>query len=106
MSSLSRRRDRVAVSHPPPMRMSFTRTVKLFVVGAASAATIVFTASRVKPVFLDGTVVGHLVVPPATREEKAMLLAPWSRLSFDDALETPVFLRDRSAFAVDLMGTG
>jgi soluble lytic murein transglycosylase-like protein len=35
-----------------------------------------------------------------------MLLAPWSRLPFQEALETPVFLRDRSAFAMDLMGTG
>jgi len=85
--------------------MTSTRTVHRLVVGVVAAATIVFTASRVKPVFLDDNF-AVLTVPPATGEEKAMLLAPWSRLSFDAALGTPVFLRDRSAFAVDLMGTG
>jgi soluble lytic murein transglycosylase-like protein len=35
-----------------------------------------------------------------------MLLAPWSRLPFSDALATSTFLRDRSAFAIDLVATG
>lgn len=35
-----------------------------------------------------------------------MVHAPWARLPYSDALETSIFLRDRSAFAMDLMGTG
>ena len=35
-----------------------------------------------------------------------MLHAPWTRLPFGDALATPIFLRDRNAFALDLMRTG
>lgn len=47
-----------------------------------------------------------ITIPEATRDEKAMLLAPWSRLPFQDALATSVFLRDRNAFALDLVATG
>ena len=71
-----------------------------------AAATIVFTATRVKPVFLDDSLGPRLTIPLATGDERAMLLAPWSRLSVDDALATSMFLRDRSAFAIDLVGTG
>jgi len=81
--------------------------VRLAALGVTAAATIVFTAVRVRPVFLDHTIKSsRLTIPTATVDEKAMLLAPWSRLSFDDALNTSFFLRDRSAFAIDLMGTG
>lgn len=74
-------------------------------VGAGAAAVLVFTASQVKPVFLDGPIT-TITIPSATVDEKAMLLAPWSRLPFQDALATPVFLRDRNAFALDLVATG
>jgi soluble lytic murein transglycosylase-like protein len=50
--------------------------------------------------------VAALTIPEATPDEKAMLLAPWSRLPFQDALATPIFLRDRNAFALDLVATG
>jgi soluble lytic murein transglycosylase-like protein len=60
----------------------------------------------VKPVFLDKALGDGLLVPAATSDEKAMLSAPWSRLPFTDALATSFFLRDRSAFAMDLVGTG
>jgi len=76
------------------------------VLGVSAAATVVFTAVRVKPVFLDRSLGERITIPMATGDEKAMLLAPWSRLSFDDALATSTFLRDRSAFAIDLVGTG
>jgi hypothetical protein len=75
-------------------------------VGVAAAAAILFTASRVRPIFLDRAWSPTLSIPTATSDEKALLHAPWARLSYDDALETPIFLRDRSAFAMDLMGTG
>ncbi len=87
------------------MRKKRQSVVRLLALGAAAVATIVFTATRVKPVFLD-TRLGGRLIPAATGDEKAMLLAPWSRLPFQDALATPVFLRDRSAFALDLLGTG
>lgn len=64
-----------------------------------AAAVLVFTAWQVKPVFLDGPIT-TIAIPSATVDEKAMLLAPWSRLPFQDALATPVFLRDRNAFAL------
>lgn len=86
--------------------MAVRTTVRLVAVGAISAATLIFTANRVRPVFLDETLSSRLVIPAASGDEKAMLLAPWSRLPFSDALATPTFLRDRSAFALDLMGTG
>lgn len=65
-----------------------------------------FTSARVKPVFLDNALASRLSALSATSDEKAMLLAPWSRLPFADALATSTFLHDRSAFAMDLMGTG
>src|SRR5205085_1688699 len=86
--------------------MAVKSTVRLVTAGIAAAATLIFTAARVRPIFLDQTLVARLVVPSASLDEKAMLLAPWSRLPFDEALATSRFLRDRSAFALDLMGTG
>jgi soluble lytic murein transglycosylase-like protein len=71
-----------------------------------ATATLVFVAAVIKPVFLDRSIGAKLSIPSATSDEKAMLLAPWSRLPFNDALATPAFLRDRSAFALDLVGTG
>jgi soluble lytic murein transglycosylase-like protein len=60
----------------------------------------------VKPIFLDRSLGEKLAIPGATRDEKAMLLAPWSRLPFHEALATSTFLRERSAFALDLVSTG
>lgn len=74
--------------------------------GVAAVAAIVFTASRVRPIFLDRAWSPALSIPSATSDEKALLHAPWARLPYGAALETPIFLRDRSAFAMDLMGTG
>lgn len=71
-----------------------------------ATATLVFVAAVMKPVFLDRSLGAKLSIPSASSDEKAMLLAPWSRLPFSDALATPAFLRDRSAFALDLVGTG
>ena len=72
-----------------------------------AAAAFLFVGSRVKPVFLRRSLArAAIVIPRATSDEKALMLAPWSRLPFDDALATSIFLRDRNAFAVDLMRTG
>ncbi|HEY8174615.1 MAG TPA: lytic transglycosylase domain-containing protein [Gemmatimonadaceae bacterium] len=80
--------------------------LRLVAVGATAAATIIFTSARVKPVFLDATLGSRLSALSATGDEKAMVSAPWMRLPFSDALATSTFLRDRNAFALDLMGTG
>lgn len=84
-----------------PSRSLFRRVA----LGTTAAAAVVFTAVRVKPVFLYRSGV-PLSIPAATSDEKAMLLAPWSRLPFRDALATSIFLRDRNAFALDLVKTG
>lgn len=99
MSSLSR------AARPSGEAIGSKSLVRLALVGVTAAATLVFTAVHVRPVFLDKSI-AVLTIPMATGDEKAMLLAPWSRLPFADALGTPMFLRDRSAFAIDLIGTG
>lgn len=75
-------------------------------VAVAAVAAIVFTADRVKPVYLNRALPSPLVIPSATSEEKALLLAPWAMLPYADALATTTFLRDRHAFALDLVATG
>jgi hypothetical protein len=90
----------------PEKRISSQSLLRLAVLGVTAVATIVFTALRVKPVFLDESLGAHLTIPMATGDERAMVFAPWSRLPFDAALATSTFLRDRSAFAIDLVGTG
>ena len=86
------------------------RSLSLFRLSALAviaAGVFVFVAARVQPIFLQRALGrGELVIPRATADEKALLLAPWSRLPFDDALATSMFLRDRNAFALDLVRTG
>src|SRR5688500_3659879 len=75
------------------------------VIGSMAAGAIVGTTVRVPPIFLKQSMAA-ISIPSATADEKAMLLAPWSRLPFSDAMATPMFLRDRNAFALDLVSTG
>ena len=72
----------------------------------AAIATIVFTAERVKPIYLETSVGPSLQIPRATRDERAMVSSPWLMLPYADALATTTFLRDRNAFANDLVATG
>lgn len=88
------------------VRIPSRSLVRLAAVGLSAAAALVFTANSVRPIFLDRSIAPKLSIPDATSDEKALLHAPWARLSYTEALQTPIFLRDRSAFAVDLMGTG
>lgn len=87
------------------MRHSLSR---LLAVGSLAAAALVYTAQRVKPLYLDRTIGERLSLSrlSATTDEKLMRDNPWSRLSFHEALATPAFLRDRHAFALDLVATG
>lgn len=95
-SQTSSRRKEVPIKHHSLFRLSAS--------GLLAVAVIGFVAPRVRPIYPRAG--DQLVIPRATPEEKAMLLAPWSRLSFQEALETSTFLRDRSAFAFDLVATG
>ena len=79
---------------------------RLLAAGTLAATVLVFTAQRVKPVYLEHSIGARLNLLSATPEEKLMRENPWSRLSFSDALATPAFLRDRHAFALDLVATG
>jgi hypothetical protein len=89
-----------------------TKLPRLIALGALCGAVVVFVAANVHPIFLDGTFGTRvaramgMVVPPATSDEHAMRATPWARLPFQEALATPRFLWDRSAFAIDLLGTG
>lgn len=56
--------------------------------------------------YLERSLPSTLTIPSATADEKAMLFAPWAMLPFADALTTSTFLRDRHAFAMDLVATG
>lgn len=85
------------------MRRSLPR---LLAVGMLAATALVFTAQRVKPVYLEHSIGERLGLLSATADEKLMRENPWSRLPFHDALATPAFLRDRHAFALDLVATG
>lgn len=80
--------------------------VRLIGIGALSVAAIVFTASRVRPIYLDSRFPGGVTIPAATAEERVLVDAPWLMLSYADALATSTFLRDRHAFALDLVETG
>ena len=85
------------------MRRSLPR---LLAVGTLAATALVFTAQHVKPIYLDHSIGDRLGLLSATVDEKLMRENPWSRLPFRDALGTPAFLRDRHAFALDLVATG
>ena len=89
----------VAIPAVPSLR-------RLIVLGIAAGAAIVFTTSRVQPIYLEDQLPAKLSIPEATAEERAMLAAPWLMMPYADALATTTFLRDRNAFALDLVKTG
>lgn len=70
-----------------------------------AAATIVYTASRVHPVFLGQAPVAGRVLAAAYLDSSSMR-APWLSLPGPLALRHPQFKRDVDAFATDLRGTG
>jgi soluble lytic murein transglycosylase-like protein len=74
--------------------------------GVIAAVALVIAVPRVRPVYLRQSLGERLAVPSATQEERAMRNHPWSRLPFEDAVASSRFLRDRNAFALDLVATG
>lgn len=97
MSSLSLQEVRI------PAVSSFPR---LIATSIAAAAAIVFVTARVKPIFLDDHLPARLEIPQATADERALIEAPWLMMPYAEALATSTFLRDRNAFAMDLVETG
>jgi hypothetical protein len=75
------------------------------VLAAVSACTVVYTASRVHPVFLGQTPVADRVLAAGYLDSSATR-APWLSLPEPLALRHPQFQRDVDAFATDLRGTG
>jgi len=72
---------------------------------AGALATVIFTVSRVHPVFVQG----EPVVADILRHDyvdSAEIHAPWLTGSTDVALRTPQFLADRERFMRDLLRTG
>jgi soluble lytic murein transglycosylase-like protein len=76
------------------------------VLGVIAISALVIAVPRVRPVFLQRSIGERLAVPSATEDERAMRNHPWSRLPFEDAVASSRFLRDRNAFALDLIATG
>ena len=89
------------------VRMSHSLS-RLLAVGALAATALVYAAQRVSPRYLERSIGDRLSLSrlTATHDEKLMRDNPWSRLPYRDALATPAFLRDRHAFALDLVATG
>jgi hypothetical protein len=74
-------------------------------VAVAAACTVVYTASRVHPVFLGRTAVADRVLAAAYLDSSETR-APWLSLPEPLAMRHPQFQRDVEAFATDLRGTG
>ena len=95
-----------SLSRLPEVSISRPSLLRATLLGIAGAAAIVAVEPRLRPIHAPRPVESILAIPSATSDEKAMLLAPWSRLPFQEALATTTFLRDRNAFALDLVATG
>jgi hypothetical protein len=74
-------------------------------VAVAAACTVMYTASRVRPVFLGQSPVAGRVLAAAYLDSSETR-APWLSLPEPLALRHPQFQRDVEAFATDLRGTG
>lgn len=77
----------------------------LFALAVGSLVTVVFTVSRVRPIFVQR----EPVVAEILRHEyvdSAALRAPWLNSPANLALQTPQFLADRERFMRDLLRTG
>jgi Transglycosylase SLT domain len=77
----------------------------LLLLAAGSLCTVIFTVSRVHPIFVQR----EPVVAEILRHEyvdSTALHAPWLNTSTEVALQTPEFLADRERFMRDLLRTG
>ena len=77
----------------------------LLLLGIGACATVVFTASRVHPVFFQREPVVAGILQHAY-VDSAELHAPWLKSPTEEALASPQFLADRERFMRDLLRTG
>lgn len=86
------------------------RTTTLLRQGAlalGAAATVVFTAQQVRPVFFSkAPVAQRLLTAPRVTGDSSIFTLPWLRSPAEQAMKTPQFERDRLAFTSDLLATG
>jgi soluble lytic murein transglycosylase-like protein len=83
--------------------------VRRAALATAAAASIVFTASNVRPVYAGRAPVVERLVGEAWRDSATAALAdraPWAMGVAAQAIGTPRFEADRRAFAADLFRTG
>lgn len=85
--------------------MKLPRCLRQSSFGILAAATIVATATHVRPVFLGRQPVVERLTTMSWRDSAAVR-APWLRMDADLAMQMPRFDRDRRAFALDLLRTG
>lgn len=78
---------------------------RLLLLAAGSLVTLVFTVSRVHPVFMQRAPVVSTILAHAYVDSTA-IHAPWITSPTDVALNTPQFLGDRERFMRDLLRTG
>ncbi len=91
-------------------RRSLTSFLRVGALVVVASATVVVVSDRVEA-RVEARVGSRVAAPRAPVQvsgvdDKATTFAPWSRLPFGEALATSAFLRDRSAFAYDLVRTG
>ena len=96
---------------PPATRLAVGGPIRkqpvsqLLLLAAGALATVIFTVSRVHPVFVQRqTVVAEIMRHDYV--DSTTLRAPWLNGSTEEALRTPEFLADRERFMRDLLRTG
>jgi soluble lytic murein transglycosylase-like protein len=96
---------RPSVPARPEARIKLAALARQLVVATIAAATVVFTATQVRPVFLGQAPVADRVLAGAYLDS-ATIRAPWLSLPEAVAMRHPQFQRDVQAFASDLRKTG
>ena len=89
----------------PEARIPVARLARQLLLAVTTACTVVYTASRVHPVFLGQAPVAERVLAAAYLDSSTAR-APWLSLPEPLAMRHPQFQRDVDAFATDLRGTG
>jgi soluble lytic murein transglycosylase-like protein len=89
----------------PEAVIRYAPLARQLLVAAAAACTVVFTATRVQPVFLGQTPLAGRVLA-AAYQDSATMQSPWLSLPEPMAMRHPQFFRDVDAFAADLRLTG
>jgi hypothetical protein len=79
--------------------------IRQVVLAAVAAATVVFVADRVRPIYVGQTSVAQRVLQ-AAYVDSSEIRTPWLRVAPEIAVRGQQFMRDRQAFTTDLLHTG